>query len=118
MKFYLGIWTLLFILIPCSLIYYLKKVRYFGKLGTFGLPGVHRFFLNLAPLLAPPNIAPVAEALIGLYIIIFSGAILGGAHPITARLDMIGTKFKRNGEPAIGPKFQYYLCTVIRSVYL
>ena len=30
--------------------------------------------------LAPPNIAPVAEALIGLYIIIFSGAILGGAE--------------------------------------
>ena len=31
--------------------------------------------------LAPPNIAPVAEALIGPYIIIFSGAILGGANP-------------------------------------
>jgi hypothetical protein len=30
--------------------------------------------------LAPPNIAPVAEDLMGLYIIIFSGAILGGAE--------------------------------------
>ena len=36
----------------------------------------------LNPYLAPPNIAPVAEALIGLYIIICSGAILGGAKPL------------------------------------
>ncbi len=33
--------------------------------------------------LAPSNIAPVAEDLMGLYIIIFSGAILGGAKSVS-----------------------------------
>ena len=47
--------------------------------------------VNLIHTLAPPNIAPVAEALIGLYIIIFSGEILGGANSIRRSTSLIAS---------------------------
>ena len=59
-----------------------KKVRYSGKSGTRDCLEFPEYCCRVCKLgsgLAPPNIAPVAEAPICLYIIIFSGAILGGA---------------------------------------
>ena len=69
-----GTWDCLEI--PESQLTLLKMLEWWNSVESYLYCG---FSDHFGLTLAPPNSAPVAEALIGPYIIIFSGAILGGA---------------------------------------